>query len=72
MDGYSYEELRALEDSHLSYCRPDSVTSVNIQISAYGGVVFMFIMAVYASLSTTYRSRVLGIPPNNPEVNILA
>ena len=69
MNEYTYEELRDLEDSYLSYCRPDSVTSVSIQVSAYGGVVFMFLMAVYASLSTTYRSRVLGIPPNKPEAS---
>ena len=69
MSEYTYEELRDLEDNYLSYCRPDSVTSVSIQVSAYGGVVFMFLMAVYASLSTTYRSRVLGIPPNKPEAS---
>ena len=64
------EEIQKIEDQVLTYCRPDSVTTLNIQVSAYTGVVLMFVMALYASLTTAYRSKALGIRVNRPEVGI--
>jgi len=68
------------EVGELIYCRPDSFSEGVVDtgflsqfnwpmISSYIGVLIMFVMAIYASITITHKdkSRRLGIRPNDPD-----